>query len=331
MYLNLYNALLDRKKYATSVASNIKSLQDKSQSNKASQSVRVVVGGTDKVVVFSIGQTLVTPMGKGEIIAIDKNERKLTFQLAFGTMFSNFANAMHWSLSEDRLDIIRLNHIWETKAKRMISTDQEAYKEMLELLGSRYEDSEATDNDDDSSEMSENSASADEESVEGKEAQDMDDGNESVESKQSSNVKAALSALASLESNDNINFFPLPNKQNSKVTRATIKAALEETEKGILRCSKSSILPIALAPISELLLLTFDVKFTNFAVFVLIDALQSFVKKFKEPTSLHLDSDGGLLIDLDALDTNKIPSCPLGSTGSLGWNGDLNSLKRYPI
>ncbi len=58
-----------------------------------------------------------------------------------------------------------------------------------------------------------------------------------------------------------------------------------------------------------------------------LGSLSSFVRKYKEPVSGRLESDD-MIMDLDALDTGKFPSFPLGTTGSIGWNGEVSSLRR---
>ena len=100
--------------------------------------LRVQEANTTNEIVLFDGQYLRTPMGQGKVVALNRVDKKITIQLAFGVMYSSLSTVIVWSkMEKDRFDCTSegslLQH-WDTLKTEYTSSfrDKAVMKEILE-------------------------------------------------------------------------------------------------------------------------------------------------------------------------------------------------------
>lgn len=62
--------------------------------------LRVNLEDSDEEILFYVSQFIVTPMGKGEVIALTPKDEKIVIKLSFGILYANIRRAVCWRLKE---------------------------------------------------------------------------------------------------------------------------------------------------------------------------------------------------------------------------------------
>lgn len=290
-------------------------------------SVTMSANNLPKEVTLYVGQSFETPLGYGKIIFLDADKKVATMHLPYDgntTKVATFFEVAKWKPVSDPCKLSALSDRWDSELKHDICMKPEDANRIEELLLNQVDESEGTDNDV-SSEVSYDESDNDEDSSDEKNSSCDNAGDDAKDHDLRSSRDLFQANSLNFESEVRNEFFPLLTKQPAITSRQIVMEELFHAKQQVLNLDA---LKVAIAPIGKLCTSLIFIVFSHSTFTCVVGCISTLAEEYWKPnTKQYQPNPNRIILDMTALDSSKSPSYPLGTTGSLAWNGDIGGLQ----